>query len=77
LATEKLAWQAGTPSKPWQNLWFPHLHPFVKTSKIKPAPPKIMEVLLKKEIGTAKVVLREILLRYRLSGNSHPSFAKT
>ena len=30
---------------------------------------------MKKEIGTAKVVLREILLRYRLSGNSHPSSA--
>jgi hypothetical protein len=73
----RLAWQAGTPSKPWQNLSFPPPRRFIKPSKIKPAPPKIMEVLLKKEIGTAKVVLREILLRYRLSGNSHPSFAKT
>jgi len=35
-----------------------------------------MEMLLKKEIGTAKAILAEILLRYRLSGNSHPSSDK-
>jgi hypothetical protein len=36
-----------------------------------------MEMLLKKEIGTAKAILAEILLRYRLSGNSHPGLPKT
>jgi len=35
-----------------------------------------MEMLLKKEIGTAKVILRGILLRYRLSENSHPGSAQ-
>jgi hypothetical protein len=34
-----------------------------------------MEMLLKKEIGTAKAILRGILLRYRLSGNSPPGSA--
>ena len=36
-----------------------------------------MEMLLKKEIGTAKAILGEILLRYRLSGNTHHSYAKS
>jgi hypothetical protein len=76
LAMGRLAWQAGTPGKPWQNLSFPPPRRFIKPSKIKPAPPKRMEVLLKKEPGTAKVVVREILLRYRLSGNSHPGSVK-
>jgi len=35
-----------------------------------------MEMLLKKEIGTAKAILDGILLRYRLSGNSHPGSGK-
>ena len=35
-----------------------------------------MEMLSKKEIGTAKAILGEILLRYRLSRNSHPGSAK-
>jgi hypothetical protein len=43
-----------TPGKPWQNFPFQHPPGFVKPSKIKPAPPKIMEMLLKKEMGTAK-----------------------
>jgi hypothetical protein len=55
-ATERLAWQAGTPGKPWQNFSFGHPPRFVKPSKIKPAPPNIMEMLSKKEIGTAKVI---------------------
>jgi hypothetical protein len=29
-----------------------------------------MEMLLKKEMGTARVILSGILLRYRLSGNA-------
>jgi hypothetical protein len=68
LATEKLAWQAGTPSKSWQNFSFPHPPSFIKTSKIKPAPPKIMEMLLKKEIGTARFTPGAIsFLRYPLA----------
>jgi hypothetical protein len=68
LATEKLAWQAGTPSKPWQNVSFPDPPRFVKPSKIKSAPPKIREMLLKKEMGTAKVILGAIsFLRYSLA----------
>jgi len=51
---ESLAWQAGTPGKPWQNFLFPRPTGFIKPSKIKPAPPTIMEMLLKKEVGTAK-----------------------
>ena len=35
-----------------------------------------MEMLLKKEIGTAKGILGEILLRYRLSGKTYPGSAK-
>jgi hypothetical protein len=46
-----------TPGKPWQNVSFRHPPAFVEPSKIKPALPKIMEMLLKKEIGTAKVIL--------------------
>jgi len=40
---------------------------FVKPSKIKPAPPKIMEMFLKKEIGTAKAILDKVCFTgYRL-----------
>ena len=56
--TERLTWQAGTPGKPWQNFSFRHPPRFVKPSKIKPAPPNIMEMLSKKEIGTAKFIPR-------------------
>jgi hypothetical protein len=54
---ERLAWQAGTPGKPGQNSSFQHPPAFVKPSKIKPAPAKGMEMLLKKEAGTAKGIL--------------------
>jgi hypothetical protein len=75
--TERLTWQAGTPGKPWQNFSFPHPPRFVKPSKIKPAPPKIMEMLLKKEIGTAKVILSKVcFISCPVLRNSHPSSAK-
>jgi hypothetical protein len=48
------------PGKPWQNVSSPHPPAFVEPSKIKPALPKIMEMLLKKEIGIAKVILGAI-----------------
>jgi hypothetical protein len=57
-----------TPDKFWQNFFFPHPPPFAKPSKIKPVPPKIMEMLLKKEIGTAKFILGGIsFARYLLA----------
>jgi hypothetical protein len=67
LAMGRLAWQAGTPGKRWQNFSLRHPPWFFEPSKIKPAPPKIMEMLLKKEIGTAKAVFGHFFVRYPLS----------
>jgi len=57
--TERLAWQAGMPRKPWQNSPFPQPPEFLEPSKIRPAPTKVMEMLLKRETGTANSHMRE------------------
>jgi len=59
-----------TPGKPWQNFLFPHPPGFVKPSKIKPVPPKVMEMLLKKETGTAKLMASLNLFRVYALGQS-------